>query len=676
MLSQRCLRLQTDLVDQLLPELLQLVQNGPVNFNNSKQLDTLLRHLELSTLVKTFNVVPSTTILHILFTLAIRAPSLNWSRGTNHLETFATSEYMKQVNRRYDSFLYRTLLQKRSVKVLQNYILLMDRESSIATSMLYERFAEVVGSFFTASHQRPSIARQTKGNNRTTNNIANTLRSDSPSVYAVEVISDSEESDAILEEDHSLLLPDSPNMAERTVLSLTELGNRTSGLGETAVLFRDMPHLLAQVTPEPFDSEEPKPKRQKTLLLDQIQVFDDYLLFKRLQGSHQYNFWNLVRWCFWCADLSSQYQEFLFNSNQTKVHEIFNSYNDTLTLILQFCLLDTKNRKEKSGCHAEWLFNSLGLGISVYDRAIEFIFTGLGILSNDEPKPYFSREKILVKTDLSTHLSQCKERSLLDDNTTSMRLRLTLLECLYSVDFNVADKEDIVPRLLLEKVKLLSSTNLRKFLNASLDQGSLEQFSDDFSSESRNKMLLTMCVLFIEKISDTKVCGEKTCSGEEVLLVLSNGDILINFIKNSIMERFDDFFELWKKLIFLFSWIVEYASSLYIDLPLETVEKSLLQFSKVKIEIQSLLSKDKQILNVEDPESLEPGEEFFTPRLDHFEEYINVEDSLEVTSDSSKYAKTDDEDDTDLSVVEVKHIWSNNEAASCLALYEKYLCTQ
>lgn len=671
MLHHRCLRLQTELVDQLLPELLQQRQNGVINFNNSKQLDILLRHLELSFSSPTFNVIPSITVIHILFTLAIRAPSLNWSHDLVQLESFVTSEYMKQVNRRYDSVLYHELLQKRAAKILRKYVDFIDEESNIATSMLHDRLTEVVATFFPASHLRPSIGRQTKNAHHNPAEFGDTSNKETPSLYAVEVISDSEESDAIVDEDHSLLLPESIKAVERSVLSFTDLGNRTSGLGETAVLFRDMPHLLAQVTPEPFDSDEPKPKRQKHLLIDQIQLFDDNLLFKRLQGMHQYNIWNIIRWCFWCADLSSQYQNFLFNSNQTKVHEIFSAYNDTLTLILHFCLLNTQTSKESSIWLAERLFSSLGIGVSVYDRAIEFIFTGLGISSNDEPKPYFPRERILVKTDASTNLSQCKEKAIFDDNTTSMNLRLLLLRCLYSVDTKLVGKEKIVSELLVEKIYLLSSANLRKLLASSLEQVVASPYKCAGALKFDN-LLLAMCSKYIEKITDLKVFGEKACAGDELLLVLADGRVFTNFINSSLLDCFEVFHELWKKLIYLSGWLTEFVLSKSEDLSLDAIKITLSKFAAVKIDVRNKVTKESKVLKSEGSESLEPEEEFFTPCLDHSETYINVDDSLENELETSDCIELKVEGDESLE--ELTHNWSTDEVASCLDLFEKHLC--
>lgn len=671
MLSKRCLKLQTELVDQLLPELLQLVQNGLINFNNSKQLDTLLRHLELSTLNDTFNVVPSITILHILFTLSIRAPSLNWSYDANRLDTFVPSEYMKQVNRRYDSVLYHELLQKRAVKILEKYVSISMNASNVASVTLYDRLVEVVSTFFLASHSRPSINRRIKDGNHNSNDPRDTLRPKSPSVHAVEVISDSEESDAIVDEDHSLLLPENSKVAERCVLSFTDLGTRTSGLGETAVLFRDMPHLLARVTPEPLDSDEPKPKRQRHLLIDQIQVFDDYLLFKRLQGIHQYNFWNLIRWCFWCADVSSQYQEFLFNSHQTKVHEIFDAYNDTLVTILGFCLLDVKNCSESSTCLTERLFGSLGRGVSVYDRAIEFIFTGLGIPSNDEPKPYYSRENILIKTDSSTHLSQCKERAIIDDNTTSMNLRLLLLRSLYSIDLKISEKDKIVSELMLDKIWLLPSVNLKKFLATTLERINTDPNKYD-KSVSFNNMIMVTCIRFVEKMTDSKVCSEKACTGENILLLLESGRLFTSFIDNYLLECFDAFFEMWKKLIYLSGWLVEFILTKNKEMPPDTVETTLLKMAKVREDIQKIFYKDDQILKGGSSPSLEPEEEYFTPCLDHSDRCINVEDSFEKSSNS--FNRVEKILEGDESVEEVTHNWTVDEVAKCLSLYDEYLC--
>lgn len=563
MLRQRCLELQTELVDLFLPELTQSNQGNVVNFNNPKQLDTLLRHLELGLQATVFNMVPTTTILHILFTLSIRAPSLNWSHGFSDRESIFTSEYLKQVNRTYDGALYREPLQRRAVLVLQKYIEIIKKEQLTAVDLLYARLEEVVLCLVYISNTRAPFARLSR--------IASLRREPEKEpedpyrsrFHAIEVISDSEESDAIVEAAESLAMDEFAILSDQKNVHLfTDPGNCASGLGEMAVLFKGMPHLLAQVTPEPSDSDDQKRKKVRSSpSVDQVQLFDDFLLCKKLLDPGPYDIWSLIRWAFYCADLSSQYQDFLFNSSQSKVHEICMAYNDTLQLIVLFCLLSMFHEKRFKPNLGRRLFNGLGSDLTLYDRAIEFIFTGLGVSSNDLPTPCYAREKILLNWDPVVQITQCKEPTIINDNATSMKLRLQLLLMLYANTANTLQNLEVFATVLRDKLTSLCEEVTAIFFEATLEQVFLCK-AEKVDYQSYYHVLLQVCIDIIARRTDLKIASPKDYTGSKLAKVICDADVFLTPIRKGLFEPFDVFYKKWIGILRLCGWLIEGISVL------------------------------------------------------------------------------------------------------------------
>lgn len=619
MSNRQCLELQTELIELFLPELDQLVTDGLVNFNNTKQLDTLLRHLELTTSALIFNAVPSTTILHILFTLSIRAPSLNWSHDTNSFELVVTSEYMRQVNKTYDSALYRELIQKRASFILHQYIILMVEEDSSSTSLLYDRMQEVILTFMSTA-------------NSIKNSFDDTKKEDLPEVgtpaipVAIEIVSDSEESDAIVDADESVVLPEyqdisKPNFAR----SFTDLGNRTSGLGQTAVLFKDMPHLLTQVTPEPpSDTDEQKAKRQKRLpTIDNILIFDDILLCKRLQDDPNYNIWNVIRWTFWCAEASAQYQEYLFNSSQTKLHEIYDAYKSTLDVIVQFCRLFLVDKKRFRVALRSRLFGALGTRSSMFDRGIEYIFTGLGIPTNDFPTPYYPRERILLLSDPAVQVSQCKDVIEYDDNKASMKLRLQLLELLCLMLNGDTKRLSQFSNLLVEKLASLPDVYLWAFFDSfEAENHTSDSFCDEFCDT-----IVFVAYNLIRKFSGRKLRVFSDDDHRSILKEIMKSKIYLSMIQDAASGSFAPFYEKWETVLKLVKRIMFVAFS---DTQ-SSREVSIEEFQQeIRKAFQQIVDTLSPSLTLVSDESDIIEEEFFTPSPTAHSQ-IEVDDSVEET---------------------------------------------
>lgn len=605
MLGRRCLELQTELVDLFLPEISLLFLDCVVNLNNTQQLDSLLRHLELSTRVSTFNVVPSITVLHILFTLSIRSSSLNWSHDWARLELLVSSEYMKQVNQSYDLASYHDLLQKRASRVLHAYTELASEETA-AAEMLHQRMESVVLSLLPAPDSTSDFPRIAKS--KEPSEMQSCL-----STNSVEVISDSEESDEIVDFDDSLVIPKSPSKTEPKILnSFTDLGSRTSGLGEIAVLFKDMPHLLTQPSPEPPESDRKwkRPRRQPSL--DEIRLFDDVLLFKRLQEPSHYSIWSVIRWTFWCAELSSQHQECFLNCSQSQVKGLYEAYSSTLLIVVRFCEL--LYRRGATATLKNRLFDVLGF--AAHDRAIEFIFTGLGVATNDLPSPCYSREKIVISSDPVIHNSQCKERTVYCANAESMALRLRLLELLLFVKpLRAANALEAVD-LLTEKLLSLPATNVDLFLSAA--QARIAETGTDGNILSH--VIMKVVFSLLQKRTGVVLNAPSTCTLKKIVDAMYMQRTCDAMMQEFFSDKFESFLESWQRFLTLCARLIELAMTTDQDISphcyIETYET-----------LKSALEQATALFCPTAESAADEGieEEFFTPNQDFDESRSSIE---------------------------------------------------
>ncbi|OBA22455.1 hypothetical protein METBIDRAFT_82403 [Metschnikowia bicuspidata var. bicuspidata NRRL YB-4993] len=456
--SRQFLDRQTRLIDLFLEELAQVAAADGANFNNTKQFDALLRHLELTVAAPAFSSVPSENILHILLTLAARSPAANWSHDL--LGGFAgdASAYMRQVNRAYDAALHKASLQQRSVSVLRRYLAVVRGPRAPAADALRKNIHSVLLAFHRPDvalsfrgYRRPVLQRKSKagawaqggvlaGDFLAGHFLAGDLAGDflggeALAGRAVEIISDSEDSDALEEPlgqadiaQHAYALggpaPEAPFSA---------LGLNTSGLGGAAPLFRQMPHLLAGGTPEP-PGLRPKRPRAASPGWKRIQVFDDHVVLHKLLAAADYDVWSLLKWAFWCAHTSSEYQTFLFNAGLTHVHHVYRATGAFLELFFAFCHAELAasiaDGRPRAAAIAR-LLGTLGPRHDWHDRAALYVFAGLGRAWHDKPYPCFPRELVLTKNDPAVLSSRCKTTCVNDDNSHSMGLRAHVVLLLF-----------------------------------------------------------------------------------------------------------------------------------------------------------------------------------------------------------------------------------------------------
>lgn len=569
--SRRYIDAQTRLTDLFLPELDRVgVPGVDINFNNTRQLDALLQFLELTLQTPDFVVVPSVNVLHILVTLSCRCPTSNWTHKSAQLEGIgASTEYMKQVNSDYNHTLYNMLILARCGAILRHYVDISTQNShnSLSLQQLFSNLEKVLlklvpyslmGSFLKLAHKAASKNDPSKNEPEIEHFLPETL----PKRAVVEVISDSEESDSIIEVMEPTELATRYRRFQippKSVTSLSDLGSKTSGLGETTLLFKNIPHLLANATPEP--EETARAKRPKTAVnpLDQIQVYDDYLLAKKLSSVERFDIWNLLRWALDCADLSSQYQKFLFNSSNTNLHWIYRTYEEFFSVFFDFVAVQFSMRKQPKGSKVNLITSLLlllGPKRDWCERSIETVFAGLGITSNSRSQPCYDRERLLISHDPAVLVSRCKTTVDFTDNLHSMDLRCQILGLLF--DFMCGqDEEDKFVEVLARKLAELDIQYMKAFFASYLKVSS----SVKTSREVFDKLFCSLATKLVKLIADIETSGwdsEQSVqqSVNAVTNMLRNRKLYANVCDDLSYKSFAEFEDKWTKVLFLVEWQV------------------------------------------------------------------------------------------------------------------------
>lgn len=632
--------IQLAVIDSFLAE---LAHGQPVNFNNTRQFDALLTHLEATLAGETFVLVPSVDVLHVLFTLAARSHRSNWTHAPTDV---VGTHYMRQVNLDYDAAVTKSLLQERARQVLLRYVQLLERFSLQLDSAT--RGDEKDSTEPTTLIDRPTRSSSPDSNSEKLQSKA-TARMDSalrllfehmeqvvgalvptrrnffsaqPIVspplqpVVVEVISDSEGLDSLLEIEH-------PHAAARMVkefsapslsaTALSDLGT-TSGLGEATALFTNMPHLLAHATPEP-ESEERSAKRMKSnqrekepkaepevskgdesrkygqgsqkpgldatqkirkarpnplhnkqapnrknrtlgLRAERIRVFDDVVLAQAVDPDCGYDIWALLRWCFTCAHTSTQYQAFLFNAAHTNVHYIYRAYEGVFDVVFRFMKVQqdsTQKNGDKGATNSlfDRALSLLGPRRDIYERAVEYIFTGLDQPTNATTYPCYSRERVLLKNDPAVQVSQCKTATPYVDNQHLMSLRAQIVIFLrrheqmahFGGEISVVD-------LLSAKLLGLRFCHVKAFF------GTATVMQDpEFGSLLCSTMLssITGMRLELEFISDA---SEQLT---RVLTVVSDERLYSSISEDYSFGSFEAFWQRWQTALFLVQWLLGHA---------------------------------------------------------------------------------------------------------------------
>lgn len=534
---------QLAVIDSFLAE---LALGRAVDFNNTRQFDALLTHLEAS-LCGPLVLVPSEDVLHILFTLAARV---------HHSAADATdmgSHYMRQVDMDYDAAVAKSLLQQRAQAVLQRYVEILagageDAGGEVgagerALRDLYARMEAVVRALVPA--RRNFFARAAEP---------------SPPAPVVEVISDSEGLDSLLEMEH-------PHAAARKIqqyaapaLSAAAVaGLGTSGLGEASALFRQMPHLLAHATPEPeprkrrraetlrAELPEPSPARAKPLrpkngATARLRVFGDVVLAHALDPDRGYDVWALLRWCFACARTSTQYQGFLFDASRTRVHAVYRAYEGVLSVVFAF-MAEQHRRVAPAQSLCARALRLLGAPRDACERAVACAFAGLDQASHASTYPCYARERPLLKHDPAVQVSRCKSAARYVDNQHLMRLRAQLVALLLrhqdAGQFAPGALEAALAARLLE----LRFRHVRAFVRAARPA----------------RLVRAVCSRVLSSITGVRLELEGAARDEHlarVLAVVSDERLYAGVAEDFSLGSFDAFWQRWQTALFLAQWLL------------------------------------------------------------------------------------------------------------------------
>lgn len=399
---------QTELLDLFLTEL-SSIEITPQNFNNTKQFDLILFHLEhtfdrnLERRVNNENLhsalkVPSTTILHIIITLASRCPTSNWINNDSILKSsISQNEYIQSLNLDYNNSSVKSPLRDRCMLILNRFchelkLALRSAEltdSNVAShsfSTLYKNLVLVfkelilhqktIGVNRRSSHSSRNITRLSNGHKVKSNQLdIVSLMKSSPKKRKIDEnddsflptqedpvnssdlentlddldeVSDSQEEDISLRSSmvDEVMKYKEYNLSPEKNSSINIIGHETSGMGQASDLFKNIRN---EQSPEKLDSNDINDSSGSIHLsksslvntvLHNIKIFDDPLLSVKLGTTPNYNIWTLLQWTCSCAENSSKFQSSLLYSSKASYHILYQTYRDVIIFIFDFLLLN------------------------------------------------------------------------------------------------------------------------------------------------------------------------------------------------------------------------------------------------------------------------------------------------------------------------------------------------
>lgn len=489
------LEVQTRLIDLFLAELEQLQsKDDHINFNNTSQFDALLTFLE-NLLNGHFTQVPSQNVLHILLTLACRYPRSSWTHDpiSNEDGIEVISLYMKEVNDKYNHSLSKDLLQLRSVSLLNKYIdLLLESK--------WDEYKQALLTNLQAAFRHFCTIPVRFGRPRSAQNEVNKPKS--PVAGMIENLTSEDEANEVLNIiDSDLLKYQMFNLPSTSITSLSDIGSKTTGLGEATSLFQNMPHLLAQATPEPEAPEDgspatPKPKKRKSARtpIEIIKIFDDNLIANMLSEPNNYSLWDLLRWALTICDDSSKNQLFLFDSSRSASHGIWKTYCSFFFMVFRFLKLqhDYSERNHKMS-FLKNLLTQLGAKQDWYRRLVNVVFTGVGLPTQEKSYPCYLREKALIRGDAAkSGLNSINTSISYKDNDRSMTLRAQIIATYLYQESDRFQKLELVMQISMKLVQC-DPKHILHFLNRLKDNSFVpENVLDKFIIMVVNKLIVTI----------------------------------------------------------------------------------------------------------------------------------------------------------------------------------------
>ncbi|KAF7999747.1 hypothetical protein HF325_005596 [Metschnikowia pulcherrima] len=533
-----------------------------------------------------FCAVPSENVLQVLFTLCARCAAQNWSHDALQAVAGSTSDYMKQVSRDYVSALGKATLQHRSTEILQLYLSLIysDGEDE-AVMLLKRRLRAVLATLHKINIMLYFLAQKGVFTMQPLARIREPRRAkakahdvlEPPAPLAVEVISDSEDSDSIID------APEVPEIAlkyhllelpQKQVSLFSEIGTNTSGLGESASLFTQMSHHQtenAHTQEEPASLECKRPKVEVPGW-KRIRVFDDATVLHKLLATANYDVWNLLKWTFWCADTNSQYQKFLFNSTATHLHLIYRANFDFLMLFFGLGhadLLETLKENKLRSAVISLLLLTLGPKLEWHDRATEYVFAGLGVPTHDKPYPLYNRELLLTRNDPTVLNPRCKTARETDDNMHSMHLRVRILLLMFEYETVLSDgwftagNSAGYMSLLGHVVRVLHKISL-PYIKHFLTVLQLFINTDAASVQPKvrrklSRLAVDICLGMLNALTDRDFTLDNTKSSwaSQVADMILDERVVQSMVDDETFKSIEDFEAYWQKVMFLAEWLFE-----------------------------------------------------------------------------------------------------------------------
>ncbi|KAG5419366.1 hypothetical protein I9W82_003133 [Candida metapsilosis] len=559
--------IQAKFLDSVIPEL----KDESININNYESIDDLLSFFELPS---DSPLVPSQDVLHLLLTISSRSSSINWSvdLSKSKIGLMETQEQLL-ASKHTNELLHKSSPTDRCIMILQKYTDAVYNGNEEVYKALQETISQLVTregarqrSITSISRPGSSPAPKIKEERRFRKRRHNETKESQGSDDTVIIISDSE---------------DDYNDPEYKLSFESHEGSQSTS--------RDSGQSHGQQL-EPSVG---------------IRVFDEPLLRDQFRiNEGKFCMWDLINWTFYCSGLST----FRHPRKDSNCHAIYQAHSHTLSFIfdvIEYNLVNTlkdlfddqdpyvklfttsSSQKRFASLQVEdnsnilltRLLRSIGyLQNQWYDRVVEFVFNGLEKV-HGFPKSCYQHETILVRSELKKKGSPSKgEFSYDSDNMESMSLRFKICSLIYywcmvfdkriysGKSFSRSSSTYLNSfefiKLIWSKLKFIDYRYLVEFYYSSWSKSTIP-------TKYKQLFLMNLGSWMLKKltgVSETKFeLGDFLSLGEGKYQVY-NLDLIVSWIVNrdnytsitedETLKTFEEFYQSWMKLNFLFEWML------------------------------------------------------------------------------------------------------------------------
>lgn len=498
--------------------------NEECNITNLEQILDLVVHLEngferrikASFVNSDFSnmAIPSVNILRLLFSLSSRPDNIilkQTSRRDCEERNFFYENTLDAVGK----FLDGPSLKRRSVKLLEDYVHILSSHTNSTGSFsynqeLYAVFKDLLNDLVVNVNEE----HQTIGNS-----TATTLMS-STSFRPVSSIT----SDKDMTSDHSSIISDSSNDSEILLNTHHDPAEAEAAIN-TDFIQQKGSNVATKLPRCTYKFAEKMTLFGEPLLLSNLNP-----LFNKL-----YSIWNLLQWSFYCANSSTEEQRRSFHPYSLGAHVIYRTYYPIIDLICLVVMYDFKislkaesradnflsdiisrlassssrsppvKKKKRikdlvSGTVLFKLVSQLHESHNQwYDRAVEFIFSGLleDSMKANVAKPCFTNEYSLLRRQ---HLFQSRHYYLdhifSNDNmhSISLRFKLSLMVFCISLIFDTSNNDKVFSSYEGDEQKFLSylANSLLKLKAVYFEEFFRQSFVDHFGCVVTSQDILMM----------------------------------------------------------------------------------------------------------------------------------------------------------------------------------------